>query len=437
MRLRLDTPTEALWPTRVRRPQRRLIAVATVALIFAVAASTASGERRQAASASGSSVTVGLLGPLSGARASVGQEYSIGADLAQKVINTSGGVLGHKVNLVVQDDAADPGDAVPAAEKELEVDHVVGLIGPEAITAPVVLPLADRANIPDLMAGGGAEFDFDKDPHFFRMTPSDSEMAGAMVIYAHERGWNRIALAIGNTSVDQSLTPGLVAMAKRLGMTVTAQVTITLGATSFRSEIQTLLSQNPQAILGQFDIPSAGVLFGELQQQGGTATTTPWVVSNLWYTDQWVTAVGASTANGPIYIANPASATGVPAFQAALKKYNPAITGSNDDAQIMWDALNVWALGADVAGTWKWPQIEKGILTASRGPGHVCHDYATCYHLLKKKKPIKYSGAASSVTFNGYHNVFGPFAILHYDSSAQNFAQVKLMTTAEIEHPKK
>jgi hypothetical protein len=67
----------------------------------------------------------------------------------------------------------------------------------------------------------------------------------------------------------------------------------------------------------------------------------------------------------------------------------------------------------------------------------VCHDYATCYRLVKKKKAIKFSGAASSVTFNGYHNVFGPFSILHYVATSQTFQQIKLMTTAEIEHPKK
>jgi branched-chain amino acid transport system substrate-binding protein len=402
--------------------------LAALALMLSACGSSGSG------SGSGHSpVNVGLLGPLSGARAAVGAEYTTGADLARDVINSHGGVLGHPITLAVQDDAADPGDAVPAADKELQVNHVVGMIGPEAITASVVLPLADKANIPDLIAGGGAEFDSITDPHVFRMSPSDTEQAQAMVIYAHSRGWNKVALAIGNTSVDQSLTPGLVATARDFGMTITNQVTITLGATSFRSEIQTLFSQHPQAILGQFDIPSAGVLFGELAQEG--LTSTPWVASNLWYTNQFVTAVGAKVASGNIYIANPSSAgPGVPPFQAALKKYSPSITGTNDDAQLMWDALTVWALGADEAGTWSSPAVEAGILKVANGPGTVCYDYATCYALIKQKKTINFDGAASSVDFNKYHNVFGPFAILQYDQSSKAFKQIELLSASQIEN---
>lgn len=373
---------------------------------------------------------------MSGARAAVGAEYTTGADLAMNVINANGGVLGHKIDLTVQDDAADPGDAVPAADKELQVNHVVAMIGPEAITASVVLPLADKANIPDLIAGGGAEFDSITDPHFFRMSPSDTEQAAAMVIYAHSKGWNKVALAIGNTSVDQSLTPGLVATAHALGMTITNQVTITLGATSFRSEIQTLFSQHPQAVLAQFDIPSTAVVFGEIAQEGLTAT--PWIASNLWYSDQFVTAVGSKLAGGNIYIANPSSAgPGVAPFQAALKKYNPKIKGANDDAQLMWDALTVWALGAEEAGTWQWPKIEDGILKAADSSGTACYDFPTCAALIKQGKAINFNGAASSVTFNKYHNVFGPFAILHYNSGTGSFDQDELLTADQIENATK
>ncbi len=414
----------------------RKIALLPAGLAVLNLALAACGSGASTSGGGNSPVAVGLLGPLSGARAAVGAEYTTGADLARDVINSHGGVLGHPISLVVQDDAADPGDAVPAAQKELQVSHVSAMIGPEAITASVVLPLADKANIPDLIAGGGSEFDTITDPHFFRMSPSDTEQAAAMVIYAHSKGWNKVALAIGNTSVNQSLTPGLVATARALGMTITNQVTITLGATSFRSEIQTLFSQHPQAILGQFDIPSASVLFGELAQQG--LTSTPWVASNLWYTNQFVTAVGGKVAGGNIYIANPSSAgPGVAPFQAALKKYSPAIKGANDDAQLMWDGLTVWALGADEAGTWKWPAIEAGILKVANGPGTRCYDYATCYALLKKKKAINYDGAASSVDFNKYHNVFGPFSILHYDQGSQSFKQLQLLAAAQIENATK
>ena len=47
------------------------------------------------------------------------------------------------------------------------------------------------------------------------------------------------------------------------------------------------------------------------------------------------------------------------------------------------------------------------------------------------RKAIKYLGAASSVTFDGHHNVYGPFDFLHYNSDG-NVSTVATMTPKQI-----
>lgn len=407
---------------------RVALGLGVAALLAITACGSASSSNSSASKPS--PINLGLIAPLTGARADLGQGMVTGAKIALSVINAHGGVLGHQVNLDVQDDAADPGDAVPAAQKEINADNVVAIVGPISQTASVVWPLAARANIPDLMWGGGAAFDQISDPHFFRMSPSDTEQADAMVVYAHSKGWTNVALAIGNTSGDQSLVPGLQAAAKALGMTMASPVTIAVGASSFRSEIQTLFASHPQAILGQFDIPSAGVLFGELKQEG--LTTTPWVASNLWFANEFVTSVGASVASGPIYIANPgAENQGYPPFLSILKQQTGASQPSNGQSYI-YDAVNAWALGAQSAGTTSSPAVEQGIVKMANGPGTQCFDYVSCYNLLKAGKSINYEGAASSVDFDKYHNVYGPFDILHYNPDGSS-SSVSALTPQQIQ----
>jgi ABC-type branched-subunit amino acid transport system substrate-binding protein len=404
----------------LRRSSRHLfhsgIAVAlitTSAVLLTACAS--SGSSGSSGSSSSGSINLGLIGPMTGVRADVGKGMVVGATLALDVINAHGGVLGHHVNLVVQDDAGDPGDAVPAADVEIQSQHVVAIVGPTSLTAAVVLPLADKANIPVLMWGGGAAFDTDSDPHFFRMSPSDTQQADSMVLYAHQKGWNTVAFAIGNASADQSLLPALQSAAKKLGMTVTSTVTIAIGSTSFRSEIQKLYSGHPQAILSQFDIPSAGVLFGELQQEN--LLSTPWVASNLWYAGEFFSSVGEKIATGPINIVNPAAAgPGNAAFEAELQKVENRSVPNNGE-QVMWDATITWALGAEKAGTTGEPQVSQGILAAANGPGTACYDYVSCSALIKAGKAINWGGASSDVNFDKYHNVFGTFDILHYNSN--------------------
>jgi branched-chain amino acid transport system substrate-binding protein len=325
-------------------------------------------------------------------------------------------VLGHPILMVAQDTASDPADAVPAADFEINSDHVAAIIGPTANTTPVVLPLADRANIPELMFGGGASFDQDTDPHFFRLSPSDSEQAQAIVYYAHSKGWNKVAMAFGQAAASQSLVAPIEAALHHLHMTIVANVGFTAGQSSYRSEVQQLFANHPQAVLSQFNNTTAGIVFGEVGQAG--YSSTPWIGTNLWYSSAWVASVGAAATAGNVYIANSSSTgmAGAIQFSNLLK----AKTGNNvppNGAGFMYDAVMSWALGADEAGTWAWPKIRAGILKAANPPGTVCGTYQSCYALIKKGKDINWDGSESTVDFNKYDNVFGPFAILNYNSS--------------------
>jgi ABC-type branched-subunit amino acid transport system substrate-binding protein len=369
---------------------------------------------------------------MTGTRADLGKGMQEGAQLAVDEINASGGVLGHQVTLVTQDTAADPADAVPAAQQEINVDHVVAIVGPTSITAGVVLPLAQKANIPDLMFGGGAIFDHNTNPYFFRMSPSDSEQSDAMAVYAHSKGWNTIALAFGAGSGSQPLVQPLLDAAKAMGMQVVANVTFTAGQSSYRSEITKLFAGHPQAIISQFNEQTAGVVFGELGQMGLLAT--PWIGSNLWYTNTFFKSVGVKVATGPLYIVNSSSTgmTAAPHFLSLLKSKLNLSTPPNG-SEFMYDAVMVWALGADRAGTWQWPDLRtKGILPNSQPGGTVCGDYATCYGLIKQGKKINWQGVASTDQFDQYDNVYGPFAIFHYKSDG-SVTQLENLTPQQIQ----
>ncbi len=394
-------------------------------------ASTGGGSSGTSAS-SNTPVTIGLLAPMTGTRADLGKGMQLGAQLAVDAINANGGVLGHHLNLVTQDTAADPADAVPAAQLEVNSDHVVAFVGPTSITAGVTIPIAQKAGIPDLMFGGGSEFDAFTNPYFFRMSPSDTEQAEAMMLYAHSKGWDKVAMAFGASSGSQSLIPGIQASAKALGMQIVANVTLTAGSTSFRSEINQIFANHPQVVVGQFNNTTAGILFGEISQEG--LSSTPWIGTNLWYTNTFFNSVGASVASGPIYLANSSSAgmLGASYFLNLLKTKTGQTVPANGET-FMYDAVTTWALGADQAGTWAYPKVRSGILAASNPPGTMCGSYAQCYSLIKAKKDINWEGSASTVDFNKYDNVFGPFAILHYDQSG-NTTTVETLTATQIEN---
>jgi branched-chain amino acid transport system substrate-binding protein len=85
--------------------------VTRIALLAAAAVLAAGVTSAQA------QIKIATVGPMTGQYASFGEQMKRGAEMAVKDINDAGGVLGQQVELLVEDDACDPKQAVAAANK--------------------------------------------------------------------------------------------------------------------------------------------------------------------------------------------------------------------------------------------------------------------------------------------------------------------------------
>jgi branched-chain amino acid transport system substrate-binding protein len=81
------------------------------------------------ASAQPGPIRVGVVTPLSGTYAGIGQQVKWGLDLAAAQINAAGGVMGRKLELVYEDEEANPAVATQKAEKLFQVGKVDFLTG--------------------------------------------------------------------------------------------------------------------------------------------------------------------------------------------------------------------------------------------------------------------------------------------------------------------
>lgn len=74
-------------------------------------------------------VKIGVAGPMTGANAAFGEQYMKGAQAAADKINAAGGVNGEKIVLVKGDDACEPKQAVAVANRLVDQDKVIGVVG--------------------------------------------------------------------------------------------------------------------------------------------------------------------------------------------------------------------------------------------------------------------------------------------------------------------
>lgn len=74
-------------------------------------------------------IKIGVVTPLSGTYTPIGEQVKMGLDLAAKEINAAGGIAGRKVDLIYEDEEANPAVATQKAEKLFQVEKVDFLTG--------------------------------------------------------------------------------------------------------------------------------------------------------------------------------------------------------------------------------------------------------------------------------------------------------------------
>jgi branched-chain amino acid transport system substrate-binding protein len=96
---------------------------------------------------------IGLLAPLTGFAAADGASVLNSVKLALEKVNKEGGILGKQVELVAYDDRADGKEAVGLAQKLIQRDQVVGVVGGSYSTpSRAVAPLFQEEEIPFIAA---------------------------------------------------------------------------------------------------------------------------------------------------------------------------------------------------------------------------------------------------------------------------------------------
>ncbi|MFC4273275.1 ABC transporter substrate-binding protein [Sneathiella chungangensis] len=96
----------------------------------AMGATVAASAIGMPAIAAGKTIKVGAVQPFSGGLELFGNQAKMGLDLAVAEINAAGGILGHDVEILYEDNKTDPKTSVEKAKKLIERDEVIAISGP-------------------------------------------------------------------------------------------------------------------------------------------------------------------------------------------------------------------------------------------------------------------------------------------------------------------
>ena len=366
--------------------------------------------------------------PFSGPDAAFGPEMAVACDVAVNLINVAGGVMGHKGRCGTQDTHGDPADAVPAANQMVAATGgLVGVLGPSSDEALATVPILNQAHIPMFADTGQAAFDHSTYPYFWRISPADDVKGYAMSIWAYAHGFRNAALVFGNDVGSQSDVPTLIKAFQKLGGRIVSNLSLTLDQSSYRSEIERMLSAHPQVIFTEVDPQTAGTFLAELKQLNGrlipiigteTSLEAPWLQATS-------AAVGDAALRRYFVGVQPYAPTAGPAYQAfdsALHKVkgisasNIALYSTDPFAMGYYDSITIMALAMLAAKSTTPSAYNDKIMTVTEpGSGKkIVSTYAEGKAAIAKGQPIQFVGASGPAVFNKWHNSTGAFEIASF-----------------------
>ena len=366
----------------------------------------------------GSPIKIGVEGPMTGQYADVGAGFWQGAQAAAREINAQGGILGgRKLELVQADDVSDPADAVPAIRKLIDIDHIAALDGPNSTVLPAISPILVQNKIPTMFQGGTTHFDSNTVEWLWRPSPSDSQLGVAMAAYALTKGYKKAALVFASVASAQTLKGVVRGTYTKNGGTITADVTIATGQTSYRSEVETVVQSKPDVILLQIDPPTAGPLFSNFKQVNNLAI--PFIGSDLTAGSDFVTAVTPAIAS-QVLVSIQGSTSAGPGAAPFMKYYGQMYTAQPvSGANYSYDAIMELALAMQKAGTTDAAKLNAAIPLVCNPGGTDVSDWSTATAALSQGKKIHFVGAGGPAGYNGNHNALGAFSAFQSNASGQ------------------
>ena len=334
--------------THLSRRLRVLGSAAAGAVLAAGLAAGCSSGGGSSAAASGAPLTVCEIAATSGPFAQLGDNDELGATAWAAMVNKAGGVLGHKITLVQENDASDPATAAALVRKCVTQVHANFIFGPEeTATASAAVPIANQLKEVTLgwqsgWAGQGisaanlTSYAFPGIGNVF--FADDLATVSQLIVPRH---YTRVAVIEDNAPGGLGNTQYMQSLASQNGYSVVASQITNPGATDDTPQVLNLLKANPQIIvLGLIPGPDTITFIKAVRAQN---PTIPISECSGCATSTFVNAVGGATAMQDVYMigtpenvlsAIPSNSTSAPALadtRAYIAAMKAAGLGSAND----------------------------------------------------------------------------------------------------------
>jgi branched-chain amino acid transport system substrate-binding protein len=346
--------------------------------------------------AQGEPIKVGILTPLTGAGGNDGPRMLKAMQAVFDEVNKSGGVLGSKIEPVVEDDQTNPEAAVRAARKLIEVNKVPIIMGTWASSVTAAVAPVCWESKTFIMTVSGAD-SISLLPHqgfLIRTQPTSKLQATAHATYIAALGKKRIGVLGIQAPFAVPTKEHLDNYMKAHGGGVVSHVIYEKDKPTYRSEIDQAMKEKPDFLYLNGYAPDTVVVMRDLWRAGvdlpkfcqtyavpqATLDANPPEVS-----EGVITALPSADIDSTAYKAG--------AERLGLKELDGFAAQATD-----WASLCVLTIAKAKAATGV--ALKDNVRKISQGGGQKVYTAIEGLKLLAEGKEINYEGASGPCDFN-------------------------------------
>lgn len=334
------------------------------------------------------------------------------ANLAIKDVNSNGGLLGGNAALVVGDAQAASQPAVDAATKLVNIENVPIIVG--AFASGSTIAAANAVIIPagvvqiSPTATSPAMTDMADNDLLYRLVPSDNYQGEVLAKMVLDEGIKKVAVTYVNNDYGVGIGNTFVASFKKHGGEVTAFEKHEDKKNSYRSELATLASAKPDALVVIAYVAGSGVKIVKQAVEGGFFTR--FIGTDGMRDDALIKEVGVDALKDSFF-SSPASPDKNAAADVLHAAFNREYGEGAEKPFVdqVYDVTFLAALAIEKAGSADRAKMAQALRSVATAPGEKIGpgEWSKAKELIKAGTDIDYEGAGGSYEFDAKGDVSG------------------------------
>ena len=214
-------------------------------------------------------VKIGVTTPLTGPVAASGHYIAYGARIAETFLNAKGGIMGKKVEVIIEDNKSNPKEAVATAEKLIVRDKVPVMMGAWSSTYTLaVMPKLMEYGVPMVVeTSSSGKITTSGNPWIFRISPTSEMEAISFGTKVGQFGIKKADFLVVNNDWGRGASKEFSKMLKSKGIKVGVMETMDAGAQDMSAQLAKIKASGGDTLFVTTSVEQLTLLLKQAKEQ--------------------------------------------------------------------------------------------------------------------------------------------------------------------------